>query len=141
LSESAKMIPAGYLAKRVHKKSDWLQAPQAIDIDSVSNCVSEDFADYIPFWKHNGDWFFDTPEIITSVAKENLIPLEETSLFYYEAYGMEFDGESWHRYSPEASFPTNAVSRTKKQLEGFVRIAIVYLFRSTRQRRMSATER
>jgi hypothetical protein len=113
------MIPAGYLAKRVHKKPDWLQAPQVIDIYSVSDCVSEDFADYIPFWKHNGYWFFDSPEIMKSGAKENLIPLEGTSLFYYEAYQMAFDGESWHAYSPEASFPTNVVSPAKKQLEGF----------------------
>ena len=81
MSKSAKMIPAGYLAKRVHKKPDWLQAPQVIGVYSVGNCVCDD-ADHIPFWKHNGYWFFDSPEILKRVAKENLIPLEETSLFY-----------------------------------------------------------
>ena len=166
MSKSAKMIPAGYLAKRVHKKPDWLQAPQVIDVYSVSNCVCEDFADHIPFWKHNGYCFFDSPEIIKSVAKENLIPLEGTSLFYYEAYEMEFDGESWHRYSPEASFPTSVVSPTRSNSrvstwsiphlearqnvpafravvwrETFVQMPIVCWSRSTRQRRMSATER
>jgi hypothetical protein len=56
------MIPVGYMAKRVLRKPDWLPAPQVIDIYSVSNCHSENFADYIPYWKHNGYWFFDSPE-------------------------------------------------------------------------------
>jgi hypothetical protein len=32
---------------------------------------------------------------------------------------MEFDGESWTSWSPEASFPTNVVPPPRKQLEGF----------------------
>jgi hypothetical protein len=48
------MIPVGYMAKRVHKRPDWLQAPHVVDIFSVSGCISEDFADYINYWKHNG---------------------------------------------------------------------------------------
>jgi len=39
--------------------------------------------------------FFDSPEIIRDVAKQNSISLEGTSLFYYEAHEMEFDGERW----------------------------------------------
>lgn len=83
------MIPVGYMAKRVSKKPDWLDAPQVIDIYSVSSCVSEDFADYTNYWKHNGYWLFDSPGAIRAVAKENAIELEGTSLFYYEAYEME----------------------------------------------------
>jgi hypothetical protein len=66
---SEDMIPVGYMAKRVKMKPEWLQAPHVVDIYSVSNCQCENFADYIPFWKHNGYWFFDSPEIIKSVAK------------------------------------------------------------------------
>ena len=113
------MIPVGYMAKRVRPKPDWLQAPQVIDIYSVSTCQSEDFADYILYWKHNGYWFFDSPGIIKSVAKEHSIQLAGTSLFYYEVYETEFDGESWHTFSPELSFPTNVVPPSNKQLEGF----------------------
>ena len=113
------MIPAGYMAKRVQRKPDWLPATHVIDIYSVSNCVSKDFADYILYWKHNGFWFFDSPEIIKSVAKEHSIQLGGTSLFYYEVYEMEFDGESWHPFSPEASFPTDVVPPSIKHLEGF----------------------
>jgi hypothetical protein len=113
------MIPVGYMAKRVSKKPDWLPAPHVIDIYSVSNCQSEDFADYIPYWKHNGYWFFDSPEIIKNIATEHSISLEGTSLFYYEVYEMEFDGERWQAFAPEASFPTNVLSPSTKHLKGF----------------------
>jgi hypothetical protein len=113
------MIPAGYMAKRVTERPDWLDAPQVVDIYSVSSCQSENFADYISFWRHNGYWLFDSPEIIKSVAKEKCISLKETSLFYYEVYEMEFDGETWKPFSPELSFKTDVADPPKKQLEGF----------------------
>jgi hypothetical protein len=113
------MIPAGYMAKRVRPKPDGHPAPQVIDIYSVSNCQSENFADYIPYWKHNGYWFFDSPEVIKSVAKEHSVSLDGTSLFYYEVYEMEFDGQTWHAFSAEASFPTSVVPPSERQLEGF----------------------
>jgi hypothetical protein len=113
------MIPVGYMAKYVGRRPDWLQAPQVVDIYSVSSCGARDFADYIKFWKHNGYWFFDSPDIIRRVAAENAIPLEGTSVFYYEVYEMEFDGEAWQPFSPEPSFPTQVVPPRTKQLEGF----------------------
>src|SRR6185295_3248616 len=105
--------------KHVSKKPQWLAAPHVTDIFSVSNCQSKDFADYIPYWKHNGYWFFDSPEIIKNVAKEHSIELAGTSLFYSEVHEMEFDGKSWHLFSPEPSFPTQVVPPPKKHLEGF----------------------
>jgi hypothetical protein len=113
------MIIVGYMAKRVSKRTDWLNANHVTDIYSVSDCVSEDFADYVNYWKHNGYWFFDSPEVIRSLARENSIELEGTSLFYYEAYEMEFDGEGWSAFAPEASVPTNVIPPSSKQLEGF----------------------
>jgi hypothetical protein len=113
------MIPAGYMAKRIYKRPDWLKAPKVIDIYSVSACQSENFADYIPFWKHNGFWFFDSPEIIESVARERNIPLGGTSLFYYEVYQEQFDGERWMPFSPEPSFTTSVTQSSERQLEGF----------------------
>lgn len=113
------MTPAGYIAKRVCKKPDWLNAAEIIDIYSIANCISEDFTDYIKYWRHNGYWFFDSPEIIQGIAVENSIELEGTSLFYYEVYEMEFDGESWRQYQIESSFPTNVVLPARRQLEGF----------------------
>ncbi len=113
------MIPVGYMAKRVYEKPDRFQASHVKDVYSVSNCNCEDFADYIQYWKHNGYWFFDSPEIIKMVATENAIRLEGTSLFYYEAYEMEFNGERWNAWLPESSFPTNVVQPPTKQLAGF----------------------
>ena len=84
------MIPVGYMAKQVVARPEWLQAQQVLDIYSVSGCISENFADYIKFWKHNGYWFFDAPEVIQQLAQEQSIDLGETSLFYYEVYELEF---------------------------------------------------
>ena len=113
------MVPAGYMAKHVITKPESLDAPQVVDIYSVSNCQSKDFAEYVRFWKHNGYWLFDSPDIIKSVAKENSISLVGTSLFYYEVHEMEFDGETWQPYSRELSFNTEVVVPFKKFLAGF----------------------
>ena len=51
-------------------------ARSIVDIYSISNCVSKHFADYIKFWKHNGYWFFNSPEIIRQLAQENSIDLK-----------------------------------------------------------------
>lgn len=113
------MIPVGYMAKRVSKKTDWLKSARVADIYSVSGCISEDFADYINYWKHNGYWLFDSPGVIKNLSKENSIQLEGASLFYYEAYEKEFDGERWRSYGPEPTIATNVVLPSAKRLEGF----------------------
>jgi hypothetical protein len=113
------MTPAGYLAKRVCMRPDWLRAPQVTDIYSVSGCVSEVFDDYVDYWKHNGFWLFDSPEIIHNLAQENSINLAGPMLFYYEVYEKEFDGETWHPYEPDSSFNTSVVVPVDKHLEGF----------------------
>ncbi len=112
------MTPAGYLAKRVRKPKGF-HVERVVDVYSVSDCVNDDFADYVQYWKHNGYWLFDSPEIIRTIARENSIQLEGTSLFYYEVHEMQFDGEKWSRYEPEASFPTNVIPPVNKRLEGF----------------------
>ena len=113
------MLPAGYLAKRIAMKPDWLRAQQVTDIYSVSGCVSEAFADYVDYWKHNGFWLFDSPEVIQNVAQENSIDLGGTALFYYEVYEQEFDGDTWHPYEPDPSFKTSVVVPIAKRFEGF----------------------
>jgi hypothetical protein len=114
------MVPVGYMAKqREQKKPDWIKTPGVLEIYSVCDCVSKNFADYVKFWKHNGYWFFDSPDIIRNIASENSIDLAETSLFYYEAYELEFDGELWNPWSPDPSFTTAVLQPSMKQLEGF----------------------
>ena len=112
------MTPAGYMAKRIQKPKGF-DMDQVVDVYSVSDCVNDDFADYINFWKHNGYWLFDSPEIIRAVARENSISLDGTSLFFYEIHEMQFDGSSWAPYEPEKSFETNVLLPCAKTLEGF----------------------
>jgi hypothetical protein len=114
------MIPAGYMAKRVSSRPEWLNARQVRDIYSVSDCVSKNFADYVDYWKHNGYWFFDSPDIIKQIAKENSIDLTGTSLFYYEVYERQFnaDGRRWEPFAPEA-FETQVIAPVHKSPEGY----------------------
>jgi hypothetical protein len=63
------MIPIGYMAKRIQLRPEWLKAPQVVDVYSVSDCVNTNFADYVPFWKHNGFWVFDSPQAIREIAE------------------------------------------------------------------------
>jgi len=115
------MIPVGYMAKQVKPRPEWLKAEQVLDIYSVSNCLSKNFADYIKYWKHNGYWFYDSPGIIQQLAQEYSIDLDETTLFYYEVYEREFieDQNQWVSFEPEASFHTEVIPPSSKALEGY----------------------
>ncbi len=115
------MNPAGYMAKRVEKSPDWLDAPNVDDIYSVSSCVSEDFADYINYWQHNGYWLFDFPNVISQLAEQNSIYLEGTKLFYYEVYEYQFDekARSWESFGPEPSFALEVKKPAAARLEGY----------------------
>src|SRR5262249_41459534 len=117
----ARMIPVGYMAKRVVSRPEWLKAPAVVDIFSVSSGMSPDFADYITFWKHNGYWVFDSPDIIRQLADEKSIDLMGTTLFYYEVYELEFDDaeNKWRPFYPEPSFTTNVIAPARKNLEGY----------------------
>ena len=68
--------------KTISDKPDWLRTEQVTDIYSVSGCVSEDFDDWINYWKHNGYWFFDSPGIIENLSRIHGINLEGMRLFF-----------------------------------------------------------
>ena len=112
------MIPAGYLAKRTEVPKGF-DVPSVRDICSVSGCVSQNFADYIQYWKHNGYWLFDSPESIRQLAGEASISLEGTQLFYYEVYESEFDGTRWSKFESDVAVPTNVMQPADKDLYGF----------------------
>lgn len=115
------MIPIGYMYKTVAARTDWLEASAIADIFSLSGCISEDFADYIQYWQHNGYWLFDEPATIENIAKSAKIDLSGMTLFYYEAYEEEYDetaGE-WMTFTPEPSFKTDVRVPADKHLEGF----------------------
>ena len=100
------MIALGYMYKKISNKLDGLTADQVSDIYSVSSCVSDDFADWVNFWKHNGYWFFDTPETIEQIAIEEGISLKDMMLFFYRAYEYQWDdyAQDWINYAPDQSF-------------------------------------
>jgi len=114
------MISVGYLAKRIARRPDWLNAPEVKDIYSVSNCISDNFMDYIKFWRHNGYWLFDSPEIIQELSLENGINVKDLTFFYYEVYEKEFDAEqkAWLSFGGE-SFHTNVIQPARKALHGY----------------------
>lgn len=113
------MVPAGYMAKRVVVRTDWLAAEGVSSIYSVGGCVSHDFTDYIGFWKHNGYWLFDSPDIIIDIARENNIDLAEAMLFFYEVYELQFNSGEWTSFEPEPSFGTNVSLPGAKVVEGY----------------------
>jgi hypothetical protein len=115
------MIPMGYIAKRTEGSPGWLRPSHVFDVYSVCACVNDDFADYVDYWQHNCWWFFDSPELIQSVARENSIDLQGTKLFYYEAHQLEFADGVWRPFSPGPfwNLRTHVVPPTQKQLEGF----------------------
>lgn len=114
------MIPAGYLAKKVAPRHDLLAAPAVEDFYSVSGCLSKDFADYVPYWKHNGYWLFNSAADIEALARELSIDLSGCRLFYYEVFEQEFDDEamSWQAFEPEP-IETAVVPPTDWRLEGY----------------------
>ena len=70
------------MAKHVVKRPEWLDAEKVVDIYSVSGCFSGDFAEYINYWRHNGYWLFDSPQVIREVAALAKSDLSRTKLFY-----------------------------------------------------------
>lgn len=115
------MIAAGYMAKKVVPKPDWIKAAAVADVYSVSNCISTAFCDYIKHWKHNGYWFFDSPKAITGVAKAASVDLSDHRIVYYEVYEQQFDEEAhlWQPFEPEKAFTTTVELPDAKQLLGF----------------------
>ncbi len=107
--------------KRVETKPDWLKSDAVRDVYSLSNCISDDFADYINYWKHNGYWLFDSPRVIEELSESEGIDLSGATLFYYEAYEYEFNDiqNEWVTYAPEPSFETNVSVPVERNLEGY----------------------
>jgi hypothetical protein len=113
------MIPVGYMAKRVVTAPTWLAADRISSIYSVSGCMSEYFADYIGFWKHNDYWLFDSPEAIAELARENDIDLAATVLFFYELHELQFDSGEWTHFAVDASVGNHVIVPGVRVLEGY----------------------
>ena len=115
------MTPLGYIAKRIAQRPDWLDVPHVWDICSVANCISEDFADYINYWRHNGYWLFDHPEVISDICNENAIDTSGLRFFYLESDLTQYDPDRtlWVDFEPVASFSTCVKKAHESQLLGY----------------------
>ena len=116
------MIPLGYMMKRVEKRPDWLKQPDVEDVFSVASCcTSKDFCDWINEWKHNGWWFFDSPQIIRDIASSRGINLDGMTLFYYEAFEKQYNDETqqWEDFVPDPIFPLCVEPPPRKILHGY----------------------
>jgi hypothetical protein len=103
------LIPAGYMAKNIVTKPNWLKANDVNQIYSVSSCISEDFTDYIDYWKHNNFWFFNSIDLIQEIINFEGKILSDYETLYYELYEKEFDESvmNWKEFKKEEDFGYN----------------------------------
>jgi hypothetical protein len=114
------MIQAGYMYKKIVARPEWLTCENVTKIYSVSHCTSEDFTNYIPYWKHNKYWFFNDPKDMDIIINEQKTA-DEFELLFYELYEKEFDEEeqSWQEIMGEESFGYEVKSPLHKDFLGF----------------------
>jgi len=75
------MIDAGYFAKRVALRPEFISAPHVREICSVSNCISSGPDDWLESWRHNElGWFNSIADALSVVPGE---PRDLYRLFAY----------------------------------------------------------
>ncbi len=66
------MIDAGYFAKHVAPRPDWLNAPAVREICSASDCLSRAPDGWIDHWLHNGfGWFNRVADALAVVPQDS----------------------------------------------------------------------
>jgi hypothetical protein len=113
------MKPAGFMYKKVEKDNDL----PVDDIYCYGGCTTVDFAEFIPYCKHNKYYIFDNPELMQEIAKLETINLNKMLLLYYEIYELQFRevSQQWEEYSSSMTgFPLENIQiPVLKKLEGF----------------------
>ena len=92
------MIPAGYFARRVAARPDYLAAPGVREICSVSECISPGADDWIASWKHNALGWFDHVADALRVVPE--AQRREFRLFAYRMHPEVFRRDARAPFSP-----------------------------------------
>lgn len=80
-TDAPRFVFAGYFAKRLTPRPDWLAVPHIREICSVSECMAKHPERWIDHWKHNDAGLFDTAELAASV-----VPSEERGAFAIVGY-------------------------------------------------------
>ena len=107
------------MLKHVAARPDWLDAPQVKEICSTSRCISQDFADYTLYWRHNDFWLFDSPAVIRDLVAEHGIDVADARLFFYEAYESEWDDDRWVPLRLAGDFPPRVEPPPTSRLLGY----------------------
>lgn len=107
--------------KKIVLRPSWIKNVDVKDIFSVSSCVSDDFADYIDYWQHNGYWLFNDPADMDAIITGERVDRSALSLFYYEVYENQYDeyDNEWSEFQCESSFKTSVVKPARSTLQGF----------------------
>ena len=115
------MISAGYMFKKISPRPSWVKNKHVENIYSVSSCCSDDFTDYINYWKHNGYWLFNNVADMDDIIKSENLDSSKLTLFYYEAHKEEYDEDvkSWVKFENEKSFETNIIKPETAKLHGY----------------------
>jgi hypothetical protein len=77
------VIDAGYFAKRITQKPEWLQAPSVREICSASCCISTGPDDWVGRWLHNEFGWFN--RVTDALA---MIPPDQHGAYRLFAYRM-----------------------------------------------------
>ena len=92
------MIFAGYFARRIEAKPDWLQAPGVREICSVSECMSPGADNWIAAWRHNAlGWFNSVADALRVVPDGDLAHYR---LFAYRIHPELFRGDGGVLFTP-----------------------------------------
>jgi hypothetical protein len=115
------MIPAGYMAKLIVPKPDWLKSNVVKQIYSVSGCISENFTDFMNYWKHNKYYFYDSPDKIKQLSTEHDIDISKCEFLYYELFEKEFSESqnSWKTIEPDDEVEPDVKPPVLKNIIGY----------------------
>lgn len=83
--------------------------------------MSDDFADYINYWRHNGFWLFNRPSDMDEIIAREEIDRSGLTLFYYEVHEQAFDSDAaaWIDVLPDESFVTSVEPPLQARLDGY----------------------
>ena len=64
--------------------------------------------------------FFDSPGAIQAISQQHSIVLNDTLLFFYEVFELEFHNGNWRTFSPDKWLASrDVVTPTNSRLEGY----------------------
>ena len=111
-----RMLPAGYLLKRVAPPPGWLdtETSHIKSVCSVADCVNDNVVDVQTAWQHNSFGLANAPSTLTALASQSGSDSEGSILFYYTGYEYELPSDGWtfdaSQWRPRSPAPSSAVS-------------------------------